>query len=173
MTAADFAKEHNTWIRMARSFGADTQQAKDMVQDLYEKLLKIEQRHGSLDHLCPKNQPNATWAYKVLQNQFIDIKRRIEPTSLTAEIPEFPEDNAIPEIKQQEDQIRQLWKIISDLNQDKASSYETRYFLFYIGSGKSLRQMAKENNTSIWIIQNAIKNARRKIKQSLQKFNNK
>lgn len=160
MTTADFAKMNDIWQQMARSFTNDTELAKDLVQELYLKLLQIEKKEGSLDHICQGTKPNTTWAYTVLNHLFID---HIRKQKKMPEHREMVEIAAEPEIQTQEKKLTALWKAVAEMNKQPATSYECRYFLYYVTSGKSLRQLAKESNTTVWVVQNAINNAKQKI----------
>jgi RNA polymerase sigma factor (sigma-70 family) len=170
MTIHDFAKEHSRIIKMAASISGDSDLAQDLAQELYIKLLTIEQERGSLAHICYNGQPNLSWCFTVMRNIFISEKRKEQPTGELPEHLQQPPDS-IEEAETKDHTLTTMWHVISHLNSQDATSYECRYLLYYVSTGKSLRQIALEAGTTITVIHNAIKNASQRIKQNIDGHN--
>jgi RNA polymerase sigma factor (sigma-70 family) len=128
---------------------------------MYLKLIEIEQTKGNLNHLCPDGKPNVTWCYAVLRNAHISTIRKNKPAGALSEAEPYQDTSEAA--KERERLLNSLWQAISNLNKHAATSYECRYFLYYVGSGKSLRQIAKENNTTVWVVSGAIRNAKQRL----------
>lgn len=166
MTIHDFAREHDRIIKMAASISGDNDNAQDLAQELYIKLIAIEQERGNLSHICYQGKPNLSWCYTVMRNIFISEKRK---ETQTTEIPEHLQEapDTIEEAESKDQALNDMWHVISKLNSQEATSYECRYLLYYVSTGKSIRQIAIEAGTTIHVIHNAIKNARERIKQNI------
>lgn len=85
------AKLHSLWIKCCINFGCNYQDAQDIVQEMYLKISKIENkdkfRYG-------KDDINKYYIYMTLKNLFIDIKRKkllTESLLLNDEL-DLPED---------------------------------------------------------------------------------
>lgn len=68
------AKEHDKWVRIAKSFGLDVT-AEDLVQEMY---LKIHAWKGKYDKTLMYNdtEVNHYFVFKVLRSLFLDKKKR-------------------------------------------------------------------------------------------------
>jgi len=163
MNVEAFAAEHPRILRMATSITRDPEAAQDLAQELYLKLIVIHRDKGDLQHICHNGKPNLSWCYTVMMNIFISAKRKDKETEQLTDNEQQPADTL--EARFEKDaKISAIWSVIGQLNKGKATAYECRYLLYYVSTGKSLREIAKENNTSMWVVQNAINNARTRIK---------
>jgi DNA-binding CsgD family transcriptional regulator len=102
----------------------------------------------------------------VLRNAHISTIRKNKPAGALSEAEPYQDTSEAA--KERERLLNSLWQAISNLNKHAATSYECRYFLYYIGSGKSLRELAAENNTSLWVINGAIRNAKRRLAELIE-----
>ena len=153
---SDFTALHDVWMSYAVSICHDKSHASDLVQDMYVKLLTMD----DVDTICNASKPNRSWVYITIRNAFIDEKRK---EVVSVELPELVAENEIDIDK--DESIDELFEILKELGSDDVSRYHCQHLLLYVVSGKSLRTLAKEMNTSIWIITNAIRNAKRTIRE--------
>ena len=166
MTTNDFTKYDNKWLQYANSITGNLSNAKDLVQELYIKLLSIEDKRGNLDHLNYNGEPNQSWVFVTMKNMFIDAKRK--KREVTQPITgEYISNNDYDYVAADEE-IEALYEIIKDMNSKDITRYECQYLLLYVGSEKSLRQLAEDAGTTIWVINNAIKNAKRKFRERFE-----
>lgn len=152
---------------MAAKISRDNNAANDMVQEMYIKLLDIQNKKGTIAHISYGNEPNSAWVYRVMYNAFVDSKRRkgIKTSQLNGH---EAADEQHHNKEEHEKDISKLMAAIAKLNKDEATRYECQYFLYYIGSGLSLRQLAKQNNTTVPKIYNAIRNAKERLAKLMQ-----
>lgn len=150
---------------MAANICQDDDLANDMVQDMYIKLIAINESKGTIAHISYNNQPNTAWVYRVLYNSFIDSKRKRHITTFELSGLERENEEVSNGKLEHEQDVTKMMAAIAKLNKDEATRYECQYFLYYIGSGLSLRQLAKQNNTTVTKIYNAIRNAKERLAQ--------
>jgi len=66
------AKEHNVWIKMAKSLGCGSdEQANELVQQMYLKLCILGK--NKYDAVIVNDQVNKMYVYNTIKNLFLDI----------------------------------------------------------------------------------------------------
>ncbi len=152
-----FTDKHDIWLSYALKFTRNVDDANDLVQDLYIKLLKI----GDLTKLCKNGKVNRSWVYITIRNMYVDSLRNkphnVEMVEMVTEESDYDfEVDA---------NIEQMLDIIRSLNVDPCANYQNKHLMLYVFSGESLRKIADEMGLTLNIITNAINNAKRRIKE--------
>ncbi len=162
LTLKHFADRHKEWLKIVIYFGADVETAKEIVQQMYLKIGEIELKEGNLKRFINYNgQINTVWVFKVLQNLYIDSTKKKE---YKMEI--YIEYNQQP-IDDQENEyhtiLSKMKLVILSLNE-----YEQMLLELYFVHDRSLREISKRTGIGVHSIFNTIKNAKEKIKKTIE-----
>jgi len=151
--------KHNDWLQMAYSFGLDTEDAEDLVQDMYIKMYNISQTK----EFIPAERTYLFYVYITLRNSFYDNKKAELPTqditTLHLAIDEEPENDK----EALEVLLDKMSQCIEDLHW-----YDKKIFEIYYGRGETIRQLSKGSKISSSSIFNTIKNVRETIKATCE-----
>lgn len=149
------AARHNDWLTMARSFGLATQDAEDLVQDMYIKMYNFT----TAEKIQYNDDINTFYVYVTLRNLFYDNKK--------AEVPKVSID-LIRNLAEEEEQYDKeaLEILINEISQcvEDLHWYDKKIFEIYYGRGETIRQLSKGSKISSSSIFNTIKNVRETIK---------
>lgn len=152
-----FTDLHEVWVSYAMKFTRNVDDANDLTQELYIKLLKLD----CLEKICKNGKVNRSWVYVTIRNMFLDGKRN-EP--IMVEMVDRPNEESEYDF-QKDVQIDQMLNIIKKQGNDPCASYHNKHLMLYVFSGKPLRKIADEMGLTKEVIYNAIKNAKRRIKE--------
>lgn len=164
----DFINNQEQWLNYAYAICKNSDYANDLVQELYMKLLQIQKEKGDLNHLAYNNKPNRAWVFVTMRNIFIDEHRKSKnliPIKNT-EIAEIESDIVLDE------KVNALYEAIRELNQTDAGNYEFQHLAYYVANDLSLRQFAELKKSTVRIIQNAINNAKEKLREGVNRRTN-
>jgi len=164
LTLTDFAKRNKEWIKIVIYFGADIDTANELVQQMYLKLGEIQIKEGNLNKLINYNgQINTVYVFKVLQNLFYDSKKN-KQIGLDYISNEYEIDN-VEEVEEEYHIVLAKMKVvILSFNE-----YEQMLLELYFVHNRSLREIAKRTGIGIHSIFNTIKNAKEKIRKTIEK----
>ena len=152
-----FTALHNVWLSYAMKFVKNTDDANDLVQELYIKLLNQK----DLNKLCKNGRVNRSWCYITIRNMYLDGQRN---KLQKVDVIDLPEDESNYSFETDE-QIDKILEIIKEQGNDPCASYQNKHLMLYVFSGKSLRTIANEMGLTLNIVTNAINNAKRRIKE--------
>ena len=147
--------KHNDWLQMAYSFGLDTEDAEDLVQDMYIKMYNFT----TAEKIQYNDDINTFYVYITMRNLFYDKKKQ--------EVPQVNIDT-IRSLAQEEEQndkealevlLVEIAQCVEDLHW-----YDKKIFEIYYGRGETIRQLSKGSKISSSSIFNTIKNVRETIK---------
>jgi len=149
------AKRHNEWIRMAMSFGADIDSAKDLVQDMYLRMHKYVVNPERI--MYNEDEVNTYFVFVVLRNLFVTSQKAISFVPLEeidGEIVEanYESENAFHRL------IDELW--------EEAESwhwYDTKLFKLYHNTDMTIKKISEETKISERSIWNTLDNGRKRI----------
>lgn len=75
MKVTDILHLREKLIGIARYHNATQEEAEDVVQDVYIKLLEIEDKEGNIDRLTYKGKINMVYLFNTVRNRVYNIKR--------------------------------------------------------------------------------------------------
>lgn len=159
------AKNHKTWIRMVRGFGADYDLAQDIVQSFYlrmHKYVKDEERIMYNDEevnrfFCYVTLKNMYKTYMNAANKFVWFEVR-EDDAVDTELQEFAFDEAMETAFE-----RLLHKISDEMN--TWHRYDRILSEKYLKSDYSLRDIANGSGISLTSIFNSMRENKRILKE--------
>jgi len=162
LTLHHFAARHKEWIKIAIYFGADVESASEIVQQMYLKLGEIQIKEGNLNKLINYNGAiNTVYVFKVLQNLFYDSKK-VKEIGL-----DYIDNTYINDIEESEQEyhivLAKMKVVILSFNE-----YEQMLLELYFVHDRSLREIAKRTGIGVHSIFNTIKNAKEKIRQTIE-----
>jgi RNA polymerase sigma factor (sigma-70 family) len=163
LTLEDFANRHHEWIKISIYLGAHKELADELVQQMYLKIGEIQIKEGNLNRFINYNgQINTVWVFKVLQNLYIDQTKKKQ---ISQEFYDYEyNDNPIDDQEEEYHIILTKMKIvILSFNE-----YEQMLLELYFVHDRSLREIAKRTGIGIHSIFNTIKNAKEKIKKTIE-----
>lgn len=160
------AKQHDDWIRVAYNMTNDTDEAKDLVQEMY---LVVLEGKRTIKDITYKDQINRYFIWKLLRSLFIDKYRReqskkhIKTTPMVEDIDESVlyeydtcGDDAFSSIMNKVNVTTEGW-----------SPYDKQLFNLYYIQGQSLRHISRGANIGLSAIHNGVKNIREELRNSL------
>jgi DNA-directed RNA polymerase specialized sigma subunit len=162
LTLHHFADRHKEWIKIAIYFGADVESASEIVQQMYLKLGEIQIKEGNLNKLINYNGAiNTVYVFKVLQNLFYDSKKVKEIGA------DYIDNTYINDIEESEQEyhivLAKMKVVILSFNE-----YEQMLLELYFVHNRSLREINKRTGIGVHSIFNTIKNAKEKIRQTIE-----
>ena len=163
LTLNHFAARHKEWIKIVIYFGSDIESANEIVQQMYLKLGEMEIKDGNLNKLINYNGAiNTVYVFKVLQNLFYDSKK-VKQIGLDYIDNEYEVDN-IDEVEHEYHIVLAKMKVvILSFNE-----YDQMLLELYFVHDRSLREIAKRTGIGIHSIFNTIKNAKEKIRKTIE-----
>ena len=160
ITLEDIAKRHVEWVKISKYVGAKPDEIDDIIQTMYLKLGEIQLKEGSLDRFANYNGTiNTIYLFKMIHNEFIDIKRaenktiphqdQFNPVE-SPEMAEYAHGALMDEVKKAIDELRDYDQMLLEL-----------HFVY----GHSMRDIEKRTGIPTHSVFNSIKNAKQFIKQ--------
>jgi len=162
LTLHHFAARHKEWIKIVIYFGADVESASEIVQQMYLKLGEIEIKEGNLNKLINYNGAiNTVYVFKVLQNLFYDSKK-VKEIGL-----DYIDNTYVNDVEESEQDyhivLAKMKVVILSFNE-----YEQMLLELYFVHNRSLREINKRTGIGVHSIFNTIKNAKEKIRQTIE-----
>lgn len=163
LTLENFAQRHQEWVKISIYLGADKELANEIVQQMYLKIGEIQIKEGNLNRFLNYNgQINTVWVFKVLQNLYIDQSKKKQISQEYYDY--YYNENPIDEQEGEYHIILTKMKVvILSFNE-----YEQMLLELYFVHNRSLREIAKRTGIGIHSIFNTIKNAKEKIKKTIE-----
>jgi DNA-directed RNA polymerase specialized sigma subunit len=152
--------KHNKWVSIVRNLNKDYEFAEDVVSDFYEQMLY----YATPKMIKDNGEVNEGYAYISLRNTLYKTLK---------------EDNKLPTTRLEDkhlniavdtDEDRLAYDKVCQLIEEETSTWdwhEQQLFDMYFTSGKSLRQLGNEIDTSWTSIYYVIKNSKDKIRDVL------
>ena len=153
MKVEDITHLHEQMVEVSTALGADYPE--DVVQDVWIKLLEIEEKEGSLDRLTNTNKYGKKYIgknllYIMIRNDIIDKKRKNATREKNIDIIEIVKNERVEEIKEAMELIGKRDKEL----------YEK-----YIYDGLTIRDLAKMHHQSKSKMHRRIQEITRKIRK--------
>jgi len=149
------AKRNDEWIRMAMSFGADRDSAKDLVQDMYLRMYKYVENPERI--MYNEDEVNTYFVFVVLRNLFISSKKsmsfdQLEDIDGEMEEPNYDYENAYNRL------LDELWEEVESWHW-----YDTKLFKLYHNTDMTIKKISEETKISERSIWNTLDNGRKRI----------
>jgi RNA polymerase sigma factor (sigma-70 family) len=151
------AEHHKEYVNIVRSWG-ELDYCEDIVQETYLKLL----RYTTEEKIINNGKVSKTYVWYALRSVYIEYirsKGKLEKVELNNNIEyttETEEAEAYGLILERIDREIDSWHYFDKL-----------LFRFYISSGKSMREIAKDTNISLRTIFDTIKQCKLRIKENV------
>lgn len=149
------AKRNDEWIRMAMSFGADRDTAKDLVQDMYLRMYKYVENPERI--MYNEDEVNTYFVFVVLRNLFISSQKSmsfemLEEIDGEMEEPNYDSENAYNRL------LDELWEEVESWHW-----YDTKLFKLYHNTDMTIKRISEETKISERSIWNTLDNGRKRI----------
>jgi len=149
------AKRNDEWIRMAMSFGADRDTAKDLVQDMYLRMYKYVENPERI--MYNEDEVNTYFVFVVLRNLFISSQKSmsfemLEEIDGEMEEPNYDSENAYNRL------LDELWDEVESWHW-----YDTKLFKLYHNTDMTIKKISEETKISERSIWNTLDNGRKRI----------
>lgn len=151
------------WIKMARSFGLDQDDANDIVQEMYIRI------HSSVKDpdiiMYNEKEVNTCYIYVTLRNIFLaSIKEKNKTDRLD-------EDDTLLSYDYDDvrDEMMTNLLILTETEISTWSWYDSKIYNLYFKQGYTLKKLSEETGISVSSIFNTIKNCKQRIKNNIGK----
>jgi len=150
------SKKHNDWIDICKSFGLDTETAKDLVQEMYIKIyLKIE--NDKLD-ISYNDEINYYYIFKCLRSMFIDLYRKKKRVTIVRHLTEYKKADDYIDY---ETKYKEIQKEL-----DKMYWYNKKVFEL-VNSGTSIAELSRKSGIPYYSLYNTYKKVKEILKKKL------
>ena len=152
---------------MARSFGTETHEAEDLVQEMYLRMYKYVENPEKI--MYNDKEVNTYFVFVVLRNLFFSSKKSLS-SLMSLHIEELTELNGkVEEVNYEYEQahknlIDELWEEVETWHW-----YDTKLFKLYHNTDMTIKKISQETKISERSIWNTLDNGRKKIKQKQKK----
>ena len=152
---------------MARSFGTETHEAEDLVQEMYLRMYKYVENPEKI--MYNDKEVNTYFVFVVLRNLFFSSKKSLS-SLLSLHIEELNDlDGEIENVNYEYEQahknlIDELWDEVETWHW-----YDTKLFKLYHNTDMTIKKISQETKISERSIWNTLDNGRKKIKQKQEK----
>ena len=160
------AKEHNVWIKMAKSLGCGSdEQANELVQQMYLKLCILGK--NKYDAVIVNDQVNKMYVYNTIKNLFLDGFHLPSPKNhveiMGTELVTYDED--LEEIFEQKESnfdnlINEIESIVT-----KWYWYDKKMWEIYFHKNMSMREISDQTKISLKSIFDTLSYAKKEVKK--------
>jgi len=165
MTPNDFFvyrlhKKENELRRICGHFKMFGYKADDIIQDLYVKLLVL----NNIDRYETNDEPNMSAVFVIIRNLIFDNRKK-ESKYIQKELYDFCE---IEEPNEKQILFESLLNEIEDMSED-TEWFEKTVLRYYVDDGHTIRSLAKDTGLSFATIQPIVHNFKIKCKEKIKK----
>mgnify|MGYP003130231341 CR=1 FL=1 len=157
--------KHNKWISYCRSWGCNPDTSKDLVQEMYFKILVLI--HNGID-ITYKDDINDFYIYKVLRTMYIDLCRKQQRTQVVDitddyinHLIELKGKTEIDDHKLFEEAFEKVSKALNELHW-----YDKKVFELVQDTG-NISALSRNTNIEYRRLYNTYQKVKRKIKEKL------
>jgi len=161
------SQRHEEWLKMARSFGTDTHEAEDLVQEMYLRMYKYVDNPERI--MYNETEVNTYFVFVVLRNLFFSSKKSLSYLA-ALHIEELNElDGEMEDVNYEFEEAHR--NLIDDLWAEVETWhwYDTKLFKLYHNTDMTIKKLSEETKISERSIWNTLDNGRKKIKQRQEK----
>lgn len=172
----EVAKNHLDWVRVLVSLGCDKDDAEDIIQNMYVKLMEVREKKGSWDFLKYKDTYNRRYVYTIFKNMYIDSLRKKKETITFNEFISSPEDEEYDyEADEEFDELIDLiLDEVKELKPFRRRLFELYYNIclnrdiVYNPDNLSQRKIARDSNLSLKTVSQHLIAVKEKIKNGVR-----
>ena len=152
---------------MAKSFGTQTHEAEDLVQEMYLRMYKYVETPEKI--MYNETELNTYFVFVVLRNLFFSSKKSLS-SLMSLHIEELNDlDGEIENVNYEYEEahknlINELWDEVETWHW-----YDTKLFKLYHNTDMTIKKLSQETKISERSIWNTLDNGRKKIKQKQEK----
>ena len=152
---------------MAKSFGTETHEAEDLVQEMYLRMYKYVENPEKI--MYNETELNTYFVFVVLRNLFFSSKKSLS-SLMSLHIEELNDlDGEIENVNYEYEEahknlINELWDEVETWHW-----YDTKLFKLYHNTDMTIKKLSQETKISERSIWNTLDNGRKKIKQKQEK----
>ena len=161
------SKRHEEWLKMAKSFGTQTHEAEDLVQEMYLRMYKYVETPEKI--MYNETELNTYFVFVVLRNLFFSSKKSLS-SLMSLHIEELNDlDGEIENVNYEYEEAHK--NLINDLWDEVETWhwYDTKLFKLYHNTDMTIKKLSQETKISERSIWNTLDNGRKKIKQKQEK----
>jgi len=163
------ADKHEDWIRMAKSFGADSEQSNELVQSMYIRLVKYVDA-DSERIMYTKDEVNTYYVYVTLRNLYLSNAHSYKSD---CDLDDTSKSSQKAYISQDLDLIfEQAHKVLFDKIDaivDEWYWYDKKLWGIHFYDKVSMRGIASDTKISLSSIFNTLKNGKEKVRNEVSK----
>ena len=159
------ATKHNDWVRIAKSFTGNREDAEDLVQDSYLRLYRLGKTKEQVSY---GKEPNRYFMWTVLYNLHKDNVRHNNSYKTVQTFPLLDTDDGFAD--NYTDDKHQSFEIIMDKVTDLVTDWDInskQLFELYYMQGQSLRKIAEGTGIGLSWIHNSVKEIRQRLRDEL------
>ena len=159
------ATKHKDWIRIAKSFTNNREDAEDLVQDAYLRLYRLGKTKEQVTY---GNEPNRYFMWTVLYNLHKDNCRHNNSHKAIKTFPLLEQDDTYAD--NYTDDKHQSFELIMDKVTDLVSTWDVnskQLFELYYMNQQSLRKIAEGTGIGLSWIHNSVKEIRQRLRDEL------
>tara|TARA_R110000822_G_scaffold59111_3_gene147703 strand:+ start:2591 stop:3079 length:489 start_codon:yes stop_codon:yes gene_type:complete len=152
---------------MAKSFGTQTHEAEDLVQEMYLRMYKYVETPEKI--MYNETELNTYFVFVVLRNLFFSSKKSLS-SLMSLHIEELNDlDGEIENVNYEYEEAHK--NLINDLWDEVETWhwYDTKLFKLYHNTDMTIKKLSQETKISERSIWNTLDNGRKKIKQKQEK----
>ena len=152
---------------MAKSFGTETHEAEDLVQEMYLRMYKYVENPEKI--MYNETELNTYFVFVVLRNLFFSSKKSLS-SLMSLHIEELNDlDGEIENVNYEYEEAHK--NLINDLWDEVETWhwYDTKLFKLYHNTDMTIKKLSQETKISERSIWNTLDNGRKKIKQKQEK----
>ena len=163
-------KKHHKWLlACAYNLTQNQDQAEELVQDLYLKLMEMDNLHKIVYN---ENDLNLFYLYKILKSSFLNNVKAAQKRNQTALKPEVIDNTPEEEYNHQRDEnIERLLQLVDETLSEDMTWFDSKLFITYLEENHSIQSLHNATKISKNAIFTSLRKTKTLIKQKAQDEN--
>lgn len=157
---------HEDWLKIAYFCSMNEEDAQDILQDLYCRLIEIGKKEGNLDRLFVReNKVNEVYIFQSIRNRCINRTKQLgKITSIegAGELVDEGNEHILEKKRTVELQLEEIENASKGLKW-----FDKKLFELYIREGKGYRRLAKDIGLTFGTVKCSIARAKKFIKENV------
>ena len=163
-------KKHNRWLlACAYNLTQDKDKAEELVQELYLKLMEMENLHKIVYN---ETDLNLFYLYKILKSSFLNNVKSLQKANVTALKPEVIDNTPEEQYDVHRDEnTERLLELVDKTLSDEMTWFDSKLFITYIEENHSIQSLHNATKISKNAIFTSLRKTKTLIKQKAQDEN--
>ena len=160
------AKKHNDWVRIAKSFTKNTEDAQDLVQDMY---LRVYSAGKTIEDISFGDDVNRYFVWVTLSNMYKTNYRHNQTSKVIQTTPIIEEADGIP-VTDYTDDKELAFEVVMDKIAELTRTWsvsDRQLFELYFMRGQTLRGISEGAGVGLSWVHNSIKDIKERIKAEM------